>query len=704
MASPSDKYTTLISKLARGETPIAKPEELESLLHWLAERGNVGAQQIHRAFEIAGVDTTRARRLTLIYLDNTLFSGASNDPYRLFGLSPDCDFSNIRSVHKRLLQIFHPDKHKLDKPWFTERTERINKAYEIIKEYHGKPGGRPVATKVSSGMAAPVKTTSSGAQSLSLWGYFSDKTQLRRVLNDISGGSNKLQSRIYIILLAVPILFLLTIVLGSYFQGPRHGALVKSTSTEIELSQQNNETQNPSSQDQEVADNSNVMETKLTEFEEEESIQSEAVEEIETPSGSSRVNSNELTLTDDIVLEYEKSSDISIVDQFTDVGLGTSVSDISGNEYVSSEWTVVENPESDAGDQDLADEQSSLSINENAKQEWVQKQQDEADETESLGRVQTTQKTTSTKRVLETTVNISAIQNVLDIYEKTYINSDIEGFIGIFQPQARVDNIDNRSEIRDAYAEFFASTNQRKFIFANPSIQLLGSQRFQVNVDYAAFWAFINGESDTDSGKAKIQLVTDGDRMMIEWVEFTGRTMGVSNIKSIAEPAALITATQNQFVSDEAESNKVNDAEKRESASSVNTTQDNLTQTDNTTVESEHIESAVKSLLEKYKQFYNGSDIDQFSNLFQQDAKTKHAKGKPEIAQKYGEFFQKTRNREVSFKDIRIRSIGDRQLQVNTWYVASWVNSKNNKRTSRGRMKLSLVRIGDELKIWRLNY
>lgn len=201
-------YQVFIGKLISGETPPATFAQLEALLHWLAGRRNHAADMIETAFRSHGVPSNLARRYTLKYLDSSLFSNP-NDYYRLFGLQPDCSGAEIRTRHKQLLQIFHPDRHQDQHAWFTARTEQLNSAYAYLRRHHGTqqshytpPAGR------SARSAAPRSRTKEHATP-GLWQVMAaNKHRIRQKLKAHLGNPDRFEKRFLIAIYAIPVVLL----------------------------------------------------------------------------------------------------------------------------------------------------------------------------------------------------------------------------------------------------------------------------------------------------------------------------------------------------------------------------------------------------------------------------------------------------------------------------------------------------------------
>lgn len=207
------QYTDFIGGLVRGDVSPPTSGQLDALLHWLVGRHNPAAESIAAAFHAQGVAEDSAQERTLLYLDAVLFSH-EKDPYRLFGLMPGCDLDAIRARHKRLLQVFHPDRHKDHEQWFTERSERLNQAYAYLKAHHGRPHSTLSSATITPPPAPRRPARTATAPARSPWqSLAANRGALRRQLKAHLGSSDHLERRVYIILFAVPVVLLVVVYL-----------------------------------------------------------------------------------------------------------------------------------------------------------------------------------------------------------------------------------------------------------------------------------------------------------------------------------------------------------------------------------------------------------------------------------------------------------------------------------------------------------
>lgn len=201
-------YKTFVADLVAGKDPEASRAELEALLQWLAGRRNKAATLIEAAFSIHGVPPDEAGARTRDYLDSSLFKDET-DYYRLFGLSPNSSLEAVRTRHKQLLQIFHPDRHLQHREWFTERTEQLNKAYACLRlRYDERDEGErgPRARSKPHGSYRPADGKARRPNSWAKTPFNASK--LRRNLTAWLGSSTVFERRVYVTLFSVPALLM----------------------------------------------------------------------------------------------------------------------------------------------------------------------------------------------------------------------------------------------------------------------------------------------------------------------------------------------------------------------------------------------------------------------------------------------------------------------------------------------------------------
>lgn len=198
----------------RGENPAASPAQIEGLLDWIVAHQNDPSGTTRIGGLDVPVNSVNAR--IIAYLDHALFS-RNADPYRVLGLTPTCTAVAIRGRYKRLLQVFHPDRHADDQGWFTSCTEEINRAYAYLKVNHGKPGGAEapfegLATRPGRPGADSEwrRREQKPAATVNI-----NKTRVRRRLHTLLGDSGTLKKRVYIAMFVIPAALLLIVYMNN---------------------------------------------------------------------------------------------------------------------------------------------------------------------------------------------------------------------------------------------------------------------------------------------------------------------------------------------------------------------------------------------------------------------------------------------------------------------------------------------------------
>lgn len=119
--------------LARPDsTPAVLESHLDDVLLWLSNPDHPRACRLERA--IARVGLTRSEAATRAYtrLDHWLFD-APGSAARTLGLAEDAHPALAKQRYRRLVQVYHPDRHPDRTAWATQRTERLNRAFDAFR-------------------------------------------------------------------------------------------------------------------------------------------------------------------------------------------------------------------------------------------------------------------------------------------------------------------------------------------------------------------------------------------------------------------------------------------------------------------------------------------------------------------------------------------------------------------------------------------
>jgi hypothetical protein len=118
----------LAQTLVSGQlTPIVSAH-LDDLLLWLSHPDHVQVAPLALALDRTGLTRATAARHAYSLLDQLLFSGPIHAPSTL-GLAPNTPPERAKHRYRRLIQVYHPDRHAARPLWATQRTERINLAF-----------------------------------------------------------------------------------------------------------------------------------------------------------------------------------------------------------------------------------------------------------------------------------------------------------------------------------------------------------------------------------------------------------------------------------------------------------------------------------------------------------------------------------------------------------------------------------------------
>ncbi len=129
-AARSDEIRLLSAQIKHGAITPLIDKYLDDLLRWLA--GTDTDTDLDTGFSRLGIDTDPLRIQLIKLLDQYLFA-PSNSSYSVLGLAPGAGQSEIKARYHRLLKVFHPDRQQEDLAWWTDRAERLNRAYAALK-------------------------------------------------------------------------------------------------------------------------------------------------------------------------------------------------------------------------------------------------------------------------------------------------------------------------------------------------------------------------------------------------------------------------------------------------------------------------------------------------------------------------------------------------------------------------------------------
>jgi curved DNA-binding protein CbpA len=119
----------LHNEALRGDAPV--PADI-ALLFRLAGGGDPSELGLQGASEL---DQETLQKAARFYIEQTLFRRDA-DHYRLLGLNPGAEDAQIKEHHRLLMRLFHPDRSPETDDWKDNYVNRINHAYNALRDDH----------------------------------------------------------------------------------------------------------------------------------------------------------------------------------------------------------------------------------------------------------------------------------------------------------------------------------------------------------------------------------------------------------------------------------------------------------------------------------------------------------------------------------------------------------------------------------------
>ncbi|NEX20025.1 DnaJ domain-containing protein [Thiorhodococcus mannitoliphagus] len=144
---------------------------LDTLLLWLSNPEHARVAELDRAIGRLHMSRQEACRRAFRLLDALLFDAAEGTSPLTPGLPADADQARVKQRYRRLVQVYHPDHHPDRTAWATERTDRLNRAFEAHRKRAGKGTARAEAAsgRRASREGAAWPDWSKGAAALKDW-------------------------------------------------------------------------------------------------------------------------------------------------------------------------------------------------------------------------------------------------------------------------------------------------------------------------------------------------------------------------------------------------------------------------------------------------------------------------------------------------------------------------------------------------------
>jgi hypothetical protein len=143
-------WTHQIAKaLASGRPTLAMELHLDALLVWLSNPDNPRAAELAQAIERQRLTRDQAGASAHRLLDQQLFAGDALPSPTALGFAPGTEAKRAKQRYRRLMQVYHPDRHPDRTAWATRRTEQINRAFAAFQR--GEPGTARTGARKAQG-------------------------------------------------------------------------------------------------------------------------------------------------------------------------------------------------------------------------------------------------------------------------------------------------------------------------------------------------------------------------------------------------------------------------------------------------------------------------------------------------------------------------------------------------------------------------
>ncbi|MFD2111848.1 DnaJ domain-containing protein [Thiorhodococcus fuscus] len=143
-------WTRQIAKsLESGRPSRAIETHLDALLLWLANPDNPRAGDLDRAIGATRLDRGRAATRAYQLLDQALFPTDRHPSAATLGLPQDADQDLAKQRYRRLIQVYHPDRHPDKTAWATLHTEQLNRAFDAFRRAEASNKGATTSSTPS---------------------------------------------------------------------------------------------------------------------------------------------------------------------------------------------------------------------------------------------------------------------------------------------------------------------------------------------------------------------------------------------------------------------------------------------------------------------------------------------------------------------------------------------------------------------------
>ncbi len=173
----------LVQSLRRGRFNPILDQHLDALLLWLGNPRHPGAAALDQAIR-QQLDPAQARAIAFLLLDQRLFAGENRSPAQTLGLEPGVDPEVAKQRYRRLIKVYHPDRHPDRTDWATRRTEQLNRAFAAIQrgDDRARPGRPPTqrtAEHQTQQQGSPGSAARIGDWPMLFWAWAQSRLQAR---------------------------------------------------------------------------------------------------------------------------------------------------------------------------------------------------------------------------------------------------------------------------------------------------------------------------------------------------------------------------------------------------------------------------------------------------------------------------------------------------------------------------------------------
>ncbi|WP_296701995.1 DnaJ domain-containing protein [Thiocapsa sp. UBA6158] len=109
---------------------------LDAVLAWLIQPERPSSRTLDDAILKVGLTREQAVERAYGLLDELLLAVPAEAPDETLGLKGETDPAVIKQRYRRLIAIYHPDRHPARSADLNRRTERINRAYRLLMQRH----------------------------------------------------------------------------------------------------------------------------------------------------------------------------------------------------------------------------------------------------------------------------------------------------------------------------------------------------------------------------------------------------------------------------------------------------------------------------------------------------------------------------------------------------------------------------------------